>query len=167
MAESKKSKPEIKIEKGRFFTLLFGIFTLMLMLYSWFKIEYFETSMKYSIFHSDMFDLNACLGLAKVFAIIALVIGILYVVAVAINFEKLVPRLKKFKFGFFRLFGLVFYGLVTLAYLFDMIGCISKEGVVPTFASIITFIIMIVAVLKYSVPAMFKVVENKINITIE
>ena len=34
MAESKKSKLEIKIGKGRFFGILFGVFTIMLMLYS-------------------------------------------------------------------------------------------------------------------------------------
>lgn len=167
MAESKKSKLEIKIGKGRFFGILFGVFTIMLMLYSWFKIEAYGSSMKFSIFHSDMFDLNACLGLAKVFAIIGLIVGLLYVIALVINFEKFVPGLKKFKFGFFRLFGLVFYGLITLSLLFNMIGCISEEGVVPTFASIITFIIMILAVLKYSVPSMFKVVSKKIDITIE
>jgi len=167
MAENKKSKLEFKIEKGRFFAVLFAAFTIMMMLYSWIKVEGFGASFKFSIFHSDMFDLNACLGLAKVFSIIGLVIGILYIIALLINFEKLVPGLKKFKFGFFRLCGLVFYGVITLAGLFHVIGCISEEGVVPTFASIILFIIMILAVLKYAIPAMFKVVENKFTVTIE
>ena len=167
MAESKKSKLEFKIEKGRFFAILFGAFTIMMMLYDWLKFESYGFSIKYGIFHSDMFDLNACLGLAKVFTIIGLVVGILYVIALAINFEKLVPGLKKFKFGFFRLFGLVFYGLMCLAGVFYVIGCISESGVVPTFSGIVLFIMMIFAVLKYAVPAMFKVVEKKFTFTIE
>lgn len=167
MAESKKSKLEFKIEKGRFFAILFAAFTIMMMLYDWLKFEAWGGSIKYGIFHSNMFDANACLGLAKVFTIIGLVVGILYIIALLINFEKLVPGLKKFKFGFFRLFGLVFYGLICLAGLFYVIGCISESGVVPTFSGIVLFIMMIFAVLKYSVPAMFKVVEKKFTITIE
>lgn len=167
MAESKKSKLEFKIEKGRFFAILFAAFTIMMMLYDWLKFEAWGGSIKYGIFHSNMFDANACLGLAKVFTIIGLVVGILYIIALLINFEKLVPGLKKFKFGFFRLFGLVFYGLICLAGLFYVIGCISESGVVPTFSGIVLFIMMIFAVLKYSVPAMFKVVEKKFTVTIE
>lgn len=167
MAESKKSKLEFKIEKGRFFAVLFAAFTILMMLYNWLKIEGYGISYKFGIFHSDMFDLNACLGLAKVFAIIGLIVGLLYIVALFINFEKLVPGLKKFKFGFFRLFGLVFYGLICLAGLFYVIGCISESGVVPTFSGIVLFIMMIFAVLKYAVPAMFKVVEKKFTVTIE
>lgn len=168
MAESKKSKLEFKIEKGRFFAILFAAFTIMMMLYDWLKIEMsYLGTMKKGIFMSDMFDANACLGLAKVFTIIGLIVGLLYIVALAINFEKLVPGLKKFKFGFFRLFGLVFYGLICLAGLFYIIGCISESGVVPTFSGIVLFIMMIFAVLKYAVPAMFKVVEKKFIFTIE
>ncbi len=168
MAESKKSKLEFKIEKGRFFAILFAAFTIMMMLYDWLKFEvYGGYSVKYGIFHSDMFSENACLGLAKVFTIIGLVVGILYIIALAINFDKLVPGLKKFKFGFFRLFGLIFYGLICLAGLFYVIGCISDSNVVPTFSGIVLFIMMIFAVLKYAVPAMFKVVEKKFLFTIE
>ncbi|MBO4601383.1 MAG: hypothetical protein J5634_04045 [Bacilli bacterium] len=167
MAESKKSKLEFKIEKGRFFAILFAAFTIMMMLYDWLKFEAWGSSIKYGIFHSNMFDANACLGLAKVFTIIGLVVGILYIIALVINFEKLVPGLKKFKFGFYRLFGLVYYGLICLAGLFYIIGCISESGVVPTFSGIVLFIMMIFAVLKYAVPAMFKVVEKKFTFTIE
>ena len=164
--ESKKC--QIKIGKGRLFGLITALFTFVILFCNWFKIDAsFMGSFSFSIFHKDMFDLNTCLGLAKVFAIIALVVGILYIINFAINFEKFVPGLKKFKFGFNRLFGLVYYGFYTLALLFNIIGCIAEESVVPTVRVIFIFILMILIVLAYAIPAISKFANKKFELVIE
>ena len=161
-------KIQIKIGKGRFFGLITALFTFVVLFCNWFKIDAsFMGSFSFSIFHKDMFDLNTCLGLAKVFAIIALVIGILYIVNFAINFIKFVPGLKKFKFGFNRLFGLVYYGFYTLALLFNIIGCIAEESVVPTVRVIFLFILLVLIVVAYSIPALSRFASKKFDLVIE
>ena len=168
MAEATKSeRVQIKFGKGRFFHLLTAVIVLILMFYHWFKVESWGESISFSIFHSDMFDLNTCLGLAKVFAIIALVIGLIHIVFLAINFEKLVPGLKKFKFGFYRLFGLVFYGFLGLALLFNIIGCIATDSVVPTVRIIFIFVYVICLIVFYAIPAISRALSKKFNLVIE
>ncbi len=160
-------KFQIKIGKGRLFGLITAVFTFVLLFCNWFKFDLMGQSFGFSIFHDDMFDLNTCLGLAKVFAIIALVIGILYIINFAINFVKFVPVLKKFKFGFNRLFGLVYYGFYTLALLFNIIGCIAEESVVPTVRVIFLFILLVLIVIAYSIPALSRFASKKFDLVIE
>ena len=167
MAETKKGAKEIIISKGIFFSIIFALFTFIVMFANWFKIEVYTESYGYSIFHSDMFDLNTCLGLAKVFGIIALVVGILYIVALVINFKKFIPGLKKFKFGFDRLFALVYYGFYGLALLFNLIGCIATDGVVPTVRIIFLFILVVGIILNFAIPAIHKFVSKNVTLTIE
>lgn len=167
MAETKKGAKEIKISKSRFFAILFAAFTFIVMFANWFKYEVLSESIGFSIFHSDMFDLNTCLGLGKVFAIIALVVGILYIIALVIDFKKFIPGLKKFKFGFDRLFALVYYGFYGLALLFNLIGCIATDGVVPTVRIIFLFILIIGLILHYAIPAIHKFVAKNVTLTIE
>ena len=167
MAETTKGAKEIKISKGRFFAIICAVFTFAVMFANWFKYEVLGESFGFSIFHSDMFYLNTCLGLAKVFAIIALVVGILYIINFAINFIKFVPALKKFKFGFNRLFGLVYYGFYTLALLFNIIGCIAEESVVPTVRVIFLFILLVLIVIAYSIPALSRFASKKFDLVIE
>lgn len=167
MAEKENKKIQIKIGKGRLAGIITTLFTFIILFCNWFKCDLMGIDLKFSIFHKDMFDLNACLGLAKVFAIFALVIGILYIINFAINFVKYVPVLKKFKFGFNRLFGLVYYGFYTLALLFNIIGCIAESEVVPTVSIIFVFILMICLVLVYAIPAISKFVNKKFELVIE
>lgn len=167
MAETKKGAKEIIISKGRFFSIIFALFTFIVMFANWFKIEVYTESYGYSIFHSDMFDLNTCLGLAKVFGIIALVIGVLYIVSLIIDFKKFIPGLKKFKFGFDRLFALVYYGFYGLALLFNLIGCIATDGVVPTVRIIFLFILVVGIILHFAIPAIHKFVAKNVKLTIE
>ena len=112
-------------------------------------------------------DAGACFAIAKVLAIITLVIGILYIIELAINFVKLVPGLKKFKFGFNRLFGLVFYGLFTLAVLFNIIGCIAEDAAVPTARIIMIFIYLIIVVVLYAVPAIYRFANKHFELVLE
>ena len=169
MAESTKSaKKEIVISKGRFFSIIFALFSFVLMFFNWWKAEMpYLGSTGYSIFHSDMFDVNTCLGIAKIFAIIALVIGILYIINLIINFEKFVPGIKKFKFGFNRLFALVYYGFFGLALLFNIIGCIATDGVVPTVKIIFVFILVLALILHFAIPAILKFFTKNFNLVIE
>lgn len=168
MAETaNKGKLEIKVTKGRLFSIIFAAFTFVIMFCNWFKIEVFTQSFGYSIFHSDMFDLNTCLGLAKVFAIIALVIGILYIISLVINFKRFIPGLKNFKFGFDRLFALVYYGFYGLALLFNLIGCIATDGVVPTVRIIFIFILVVGIILHFAIPAISKFASKNCTLTIE
>ena len=167
MAETKKGAKEIKIGKGRFFAIIFAVFTFVVMFANWFKYEVMSESFGFSIFHSDMFDLNTCLGLAKVFAIIALVIGLLYIIALVIDFKKFIPGLKKFKFGFDRLFALVYYGFYGLALLFNIIGCIATDGVVPTVRIIFLFVLIVGIILHFAIPAIHKFVAKNVTLVIE
>ena len=169
MAETaKKGKIEIKFSKSRFYGLLLATFTFIIMFCNWWKGEILMgESIGFSIFHSDMFDVNTCLGLAKVFAIIALVIGLLFIINLLINFEKFVPGLKKFKFGFNRVFALAYYGFYGLALLFNLIGCIATEGVVPTVRIIFIFVLVIGIILHYAIPAISKFFSKNFTLTIE
>lgn len=168
MAETtKKGKVEIKLTKARFFSIIFAVFTFVIMFCNWWKAELLGESLGYSIFHSHMFDVNTCLGLAKVFAIIALVIGLIYIVFLSINFVKFVPGLKKFKFGFDRLCALVYYGFYGLALLFNIIGCIATDNVVPTVRIIFIFILIIGIILHFAIPAISKFFGKSFTLTIE
>ena len=167
MAETTKGAKEIKISKGRFFAIIFAVFTFIVMFANWFKVEIMSEGYGFSIFHSDMFDVNTCLGLAKVFAIIALVLGLLYIVSLVINFKRFVPGLKDFKFGFDRLFALCYYGFYGLALLFNIIGCIATEDVVPTVRMIFLFILIVGIILHFAIPAIHKFVAKNVTLTIE
>ena len=167
MAETKKGAKELKISKGRFFSIIFAAFTFIVMFANWFKVEVYSESFGYSIFHSDMFDLNTCLGIAKVFGIIALVIGILYIIALVIDFKRFIPGLKKFKFGFDRLFALVYYGFYGLALLFNIIGCIATDGVVPTVRIIFIFVLVVGIILHFAIPAIHKAIAKNCELVIE
>lgn len=168
MAETeKKGKIKFKFTKARFYGLLVAAFTFIIMFCNWWKAEVYTESYGFSIFHSNMFDVNTCLGIAKVFAIIALVIGILYIINLLINFEKFVPGLKKFKFGFNRLFALVYFGFYGLALLFNIIGCIATENVVPTVRIIFVFIFIVGIILHYAIPAISKFFSKNFELVIE
>ena len=167
--ESKKT--QIKIGKGRFFGLLLAVVTFLMLFTEWFKSEVSfwgaTLKFKFNIFQEGVMDAGACFAIAKVLAIITLVIGILYIIELAINFVKLVPGLKKFKFGFNRLFGLVFYGLFTLAVLFNIIGCIAEDAAVPTARIIMIFIYLIIVVVLYAVPAIYRFANKHFELVLE
>ena len=167
MAE-KSSKKSLIIRKERLGSLIFGIVAFLLLFVCWYKVDImgiivFPTT----AFFEDAGDAQACLGIAKVIAIITMVIGILYILCQIVDVEKLVPGLKKFKFGFYRLAGLVYYGLFELALLFGIIGSIAGDGINPTVRIFILFVIFAAAILKFALPKVYNQVASKINITIE
>lgn len=157
-------KCQIKIGKARLFGMLTVVFTLLLLFAPWAKIEKYG----FMVFMEDISDIHGCFGAAKVFAIITLVVGIIYLVFLAINFVKLVPGLKKFKFGFNRLFGLVYFGLYFLALLFNLIGsCANEMSVDPTVRSIFIFIFIIILVVLYAIPPIYKFANKKFELVVE
>lgn len=159
--ESKKT--QIKIGKGRFFGIITVLFTILLLFAPWVK----NGKAGVMVFMEDISEIHGCLGAAKVFAIITLVVGIIYVILLAINFVKLVPGLKKFKFGFNRLFGLVYYGLYWVALLLNLIGCGSSDFVKPTVRSILIFIFMILLIVLYAIPAISKFANKHFDLVLE
>ena len=157
-------KCQIKIGKARLFGMLTAVFTLLLLFAPWGKVE----KLGFMVFMEDISKVHGCFGAAKVFAIITLIVGIIYIVFLAINFVKLVPGLKKFKFGFNRLFGLVYYGLYFLALLFNLIGCLANEmGVDPTVRSIFILIFIVLLVVLYAVPPIAKGLSKKFELVVE
>ena len=172
MAENGSKKIQIKIGKRRFFNLLLAVVTFFMIFTDWVKVDFniMGTSLgtlKMNILQDGMMDAGACFGIAKVLTIITLVVGVLFIIELSINFSKLVPGLKKFKFGFNRLFGLVYYGLFTLAALFDIIGCIADESAVPTVRIVFVFIYLVVLVLIYSIPPIARFVSKKFDLVLE
>lgn len=172
MAENESKRKQIKIGKGRFFNLLVAVATFLMLFTIWFKVEldFLGTSLgtfKFNIMNEGVMDAGACFAIAKVLTIITLVIGALFIIELVINFVKLVPGLNKFKFGFNRLFGLVYYGLYTLAILFNIIGCIADKSAVPTVRIILMFVLMICLVLVYAIPAIARVASKKFELVIE
>ena len=164
----KSSKKSLVIRKERLGSLIFGIVAFLLLFVCWYKVDImgiivFPTT----AFFEDAGDAQACLGIAKVIAIITMVIGILYILCQIVDVEKLIPGLKKFKFGFYRLAGLVYYGLFELALLFGIIGSIAGDGINPTVRIFILFVIFAVAILKFALPKVYNQIASKINITIE
>jgi len=168
MAEKEKSSKGIVIRKERLGSLVFGIVAFLLLFVCWYKVDImgmivFPTS----AFFKDAGDAHACLGIAKIIAIITMVVGILYVICQVVNVEKVVPGLKKFKFGFYRLAGLVYYGLFELALLFGIIGSIAGDGINPTVRIFVLFVIFAAAILKFAVPNLYKTVAKKCKIVVE
>lgn len=172
MTENGSKKVQIKIGKRKLFNISAAVLTFFMLFTEWFKSEFAFYGMslgtfKFNIFQKGVMDAGACFAIAKVLAIITLIVGVLFVIEVAINFQKFIPALKKFKFGFNRLFGLVYYGLFTLAILFNIIGCIAEKAAVPTVRIIFIFILMICLVLVYAIPAIAKFVSKKFDLVIE
>ena len=81
--------------------------------------------------------------------------------------EKIVPGLKKFKFGFYRLLGLVYYGLLEFVALFAIIGSISCDYTDPTVRVFILFVIFAVGILRFALPKVYNNVVKTLNITLE
>lgn len=167
MAE-KSSKKGFIIRKDRLGALVFGIVSFLLLFVCWYKVNIMDMIVfPTTAFFKDAGDAQTCLGIAKIIAIITMVIGILYIVCQLVDVEKMIPGLKKFKFGFYRLAGLVYYGLFELALLFGIIGSIAGEGIDPTVRIFILFVIFAAAVVRYAVPSIWNNITKKLNITIE
>ena len=157
-------KFQIKIGKARLFGMLTVVATLLMLIAPWIK----SGKAGLTVFVEDISEIHGCFGAAKVFAIITLIVGIIYFIFLAINFVKLVPGLKKFKFGFNRLFGLVYYSLFFLAILFNIIGCIANDyDIDPTVRVIFIFIFIIGLVVLYAVPPIYNGLSKKIDFVIE
>ena len=157
-------KFQIKIGKARLFGMITVLVTLFMLMAPWIK----NGKAGVTVFLEDISEIHGCFGAAKVFAIITLVIGIIYFVFLAINFTKLVPGLKKFKFGFDRLFGLVYYSFFALALLFNVIGCAANDyGCDPTVRVIFIMIFIVLLVVLYAVPPIAKGLAKKIDLVIE
>ncbi|MCR5787782.1 MAG: hypothetical protein K6G37_01690 [Bacilli bacterium] len=168
MAEKEKSSKGIVIKKERLFSLVFGIVSFLLLFVCWYKIDLMGVlTFPTTAFFENAGDAQTCLGIAKVIAIITMVVGILYILCQIVNMEKVVPGLKKFSFGFYRLAGLVYYGLFELALLFGIIGSIAADGVNPTVRIFILFVIFAAAIVKFAVPKIYNDIVKKIKITIE
>lgn len=166
--EKKSGKMNIRIQKGRLFGIFFVIISFFMLFADWFKpTGSYASEFSFSILKSGVGEINACFGIAKVFVIITIVVGSLYLISLLINLKKLVPALSNFKFGFDRLFGLIYYGLFCIAVLFNIIGCIAESTAAPTVGNIIIFIFIIVMVIVYAIPGISRGLSKQINLVIE
>ena len=164
----KSGKMNIRIEKGRLFGMFFVILTFFMIFSNWFKPKStYLDGVSFNILKSGVGEINACFGIAKVFAIITIIVAAIYFLLLLINVKKYVPALANFKFGFDRLIGLVYYGLFCFSILFNIIGCIAEEAAVPTVSNIFLFIFIICMVLAYAIPGIAKAASNKFNLIVE
>lgn len=163
----KDTKSGLVIRKERLFSLVFGIVTLVILFTPWYKADVVVMSFPLTLFYEYAGDISGLLGFTKVLAIISVVISCLYIISQIVDVEKIIPGLKKFKFGFYRLFGLVYYGLLTLTALFAIIGSIASDACDPTVRVFFLFVLFGVAVVKFALPKFYNGIVKKIKITIE
>lgn len=166
MAEN-TTKKGLVIRKEKLGSLVFGLVSVLTLLIGWYKVDVLYVSFPLTVFNSMAGDISGLLGFTKVVGIIVFVIGILYVLAQIIDVEKFVPALKKFKFGFYRLFGLVYYGLLALTALFAIIGSIAADSVDPTVKLFFLFVIFGCAIVKFAIPKFYSKVAKVLKITVE
>lgn len=111
-------------------------FILMLVL-PWFRISGFES---FSIYHSDMFELNAAFGIAKIFAIIAIVLGAVNFITYFVNFKSILhnnlPIHKYVTVGYYGTFG--------LAFLLNILGMIIDVEYVSVTVSVGWFFLLFI-----------------------
>jgi len=162
MAE-KSTEKKFVIRKERLLSLVCGIVTLVFLFLPCLKLQ----DVAITVYMEDIGDMNGLLGFTKVLSIIAVVISCFYILFQLVEIEKIIPGLKKFKFGFNRLFGLVYYGLLAFVALFTIIGSIACDYTDPTVRIFILFVIYAAAIVKFAVPSIWKTVTKKLNVTIE
>ena len=162
MAE-KSSKKGFVIRKEKLLLLVCGIVTLVILFLPWMKTE----GIAITLFMDNIGDASGVLGFTKVMAIITVVVSCFYILCQLFDIEKIVPGLKKFKFGFYRLLGLVYYGLLEFVALFAIIGSISCDYTDPTVRVFILFVIFAVGILRFALPKVYNNVVKKLNITLE
>lgn len=162
MAETKKKG--FVIRKERLFSLICGIVTFVILFVPWVKMD---EGNAFTLFAKDLDVISDVLNFTKVMAIITMVVSILYILCQLIDIEKYVPALKRFKFGFYRLFGLIYYGLLEFVCLFAIIGAFSCDYTDPTVRVFILFAIFAAAILRFAIPKVYDSVVKALNITVE
>jgi len=113
--------------------LIAFIFTFI----SWWSLSFMGYSGgSYSILKDGMFDANFFLGFAKVFAIIDIVLFVIYIAAQFIDFNKLI----KLPFNVKELSGKVYYAVYIAALVFCLIGILIESFVGIGFGWFIGFV---------------------------
>lgn len=162
MAESKKKG--FVIRKERLFSLICGIVTFVILFVPWVKMD---EGNAFTLYAKDLDVISDVLNFTKIMAIITMVISILYIICQLIDVEKVIPGLKKFKFGFYRLFGLIYYGLLEFVCLFAIIGAFSCDYTDPTVRVFILFLIFAAGIVRFAIPKLYNAIAKAVNITIE
>ena len=162
MAESKKKG--FVIRKERLLSLICGIVTFVILFVPWVKMD---EGNAFTLYAKDLDVISDVLNFTKIMAIITMVVSILYIICQLIDVEKVIPGLKKFKFGFYRLFGLIYYGLLEFVCLFAIIGAFSCDYTDPTVRVFILFLIFAAGIVRFAIPKVYNAVAKAVNITIE
>lgn len=110
-----------------------------------YKIEFFgyESSTSITVLHTDMFDLSFMFGLAKIFAIFAILLFFVNIVNTFIKLDEHIPSLKKYNLDKYLPLG--YYGLYLASLFLTLIGVLFTKYSYFTLGYIITVIIYIVA----------------------
>lgn len=120
-----------------------AVLMFIFMFLPWFSygIKFLGTkySESFSIFHSDMFELSALLGLAKVLGIINIIVFVLYLALQFIDVKKLVPQIPA-NIDCKKLSAYAFGGIYALEWLFTLIGIIATKYVGIAACFIITLV---------------------------
>lgn len=122
-----------------------AILMFIFMFLPWFSygVKIFGTkySESFSIFHSDMFELSALLGLAKVLGIINIIVFVLYLVLQFIDIKKLVPQIPA-NIDCKKLSAYAFVGIYALQWFLTLIGIIATKyvGIAACFIIAVVFV---------------------------
>ncbi len=92
---------------------------------SWWSIKVYGFGTSYSILKSGVFDVNFFLGLAKIFAIIDIILFVVYVASQFIDFNKFI----KLPFNVKELSGKAYYAVYVAALVLCLLGIIIEKYV--------------------------------------
>lgn len=154
MNEQKKDiQIKLEIRKDKLLGLAFGILSFIFLFLKWFKFSLLGYSESYSILHSEMFDISTLMGLAKILAIVCIVLFVVYLVSCLTDLEKLIPALSKYKTD--KIFPLGYFGVYFISLLFNLIGtwtCDGSEMVKPAFGWWFAIIFVILGIVVTVIP---------------
>lgn len=160
MAEKKTNK----IDTKKIVSICIAALAFIFIFISWFKISIMGYSEGFNILHSDMFDVSALMGIAKILAIVCIILFVAYVSNFFVDLKKLIPGLEKIDLDKYLPLG--YYGLYAAALIFTLIGtftCESSKYVHPAFGWYFALIIVACGLIIIFKPDFFEKVVAKIK----
>ncbi len=143
-----------KLNFGFLMSAILATFTLFLSFTDWYSAENFGISLGMSAYMKDIGELNAMVGLTKVFLITAIVLYFIYMVTKIIDFNALIPAIGNIDISKFA--GLAYYVIFFFCFLFSFIGCCMEDQFTMSFAWFFALAITLIAIINIVAPRVLK-----------
>ena len=135
-------------------TMLFGILPTWKLSIEMFG---FSESKSFSILHSEMFDVNALLGIGKIFMIIAIILFVVSAAAQFVDFNKFVPV----KFDIKEKASLAFYLVFAFSLILIFIGSVTEKFCGPAVCWFFAAIFCAAGIVLYFKPDLLEKIIKK------